>query len=122
MRTMSVINHLKLLLWKNYLLQVRHPWVTVIELIVPCLFVAMLAAIRLKVDFTYHSNHTEYERFDTYHIPEIKFGNNLIVPQWVVMYSPNSTRMEKIMKNVIFKLRRYAENGPFDVSVRRKFC
>jgi ATP-binding cassette subfamily A (ABC1) protein 3 len=119
---MSVINHLKLLLWKNYLLQVRHPWVTMIELMVPCLFVAMLAAIRLKVDFTYHSNHTEYERFDTYHIPEFKFGNRLIDPKWIVMYSPNTTRTEDIMNKMVVKLFKYTATGHFDSSIRRKFC
>jgi len=115
---MSVINHLKLLLWKNYLLQVRHPWVTVIELMVPCLFVAMLAAIRLKVDFTYHSNNTEYERIDIHHIPEFKLASNIISPEWIVMYSPNTTRIEEIMEKVVHKLRRYATYA----SVKRKFC
>jgi hypothetical protein len=90
-----------------------------IELMVPCLFVAMLAAIRLKVDFTYHSNHTEYERFDTYHIPEFKFGNRLIDPKWIVMYSPNTTSMEKIMGKVVSKLLAYTANGAW---VTRKFC
>jgi ATP-binding cassette subfamily A (ABC1) protein 3 len=118
MRTMSFINHLKLLLWKNYLLQLRHPWVTLIELMVPCLFVAMLAAIRLKVDFTYHSNHTEYESVNIYHIPEFRFGSNLIGSEWIVMYSPNTTRMEKIMDSLVFKLRGYTANS----WVKSKFC
>jgi len=108
---MSVIHHLRLLLWKNYLLQLRHPWMTVFELLIPCLFVAMLAAIRLKVDFTYHSNSTQYYSFDTFNIPEFKIGNqNLVIPEWIIMYSPNSSTIQPIMDSLSKKLRGYSKS------------
>ena len=110
---MAVISDLRLLLWKNYILQIRHPFVTIAELLIPCLFVAMLAAIRRKVDFTNHTNATIYEDFDTMNIPSMNFGSGITIPQWILMYSPNSSRINDIMEKVGHKLFIISQNTKF---------
>ena len=42
-------NKLKLLLWKNYLIQMRHKWQTVLELLLPVLFTLMLVVMRVVI-------------------------------------------------------------------------
>lgn len=39
----------RLLMWKNYLLQYRHPFQTVLEIAIPVLFSALLVLIRSLV-------------------------------------------------------------------------
>ena len=101
---MTVISDLKLLLWKNYILQIRHPIVTVAEILIPCALAAMLASIRRNVSFTDHTNATVYDSFGTYYVPEMKFGSGLSIPYWIVMYSPNTTRIEEIVESSTRKL------------------
>ncbi|XP_054158739.1 phospholipid-transporting ATPase ABCA3-like [Oppia nitens] len=99
---MSVINDLRLLLWKNFMLQIRHPVVTVVELLVPCLFVAMLAAIRIKVDYTIYDNTTVYNTFSLDNIPELKLDEQMRAPQWWILYAPNTTRVHDIIETRLY--------------------
>ena len=101
---MTVINDLKLLLWKNYILQIRHPIVTIAEILIPCLFAAMLASIRGKVEFTDHTNATVFDSFDTFNIPELKISSGMSIPYWIVMYAPNTSRIESIVEKATNKL------------------
>ena len=103
---MSVWRNLRLLLWKNYILQIRHPIMTITELLMPCLFVVMLAIIRLKVEFTKTSNATIYEDFDTNFIPKLQPVFSLLpaffMPR-IIIYSPNTSAINDLMPNVIFE-------------------
>ena len=40
----------RLLLWKNYILQKRHPSQTVVQILLPLIFVALLIAVRAYID------------------------------------------------------------------------
>ncbi|KAJ0177199.1 hypothetical protein K1T71_007208 [Dendrolimus kikuchii] len=45
-RKMSALNKLKLLIWKNFLLQRRHKWQTLFEILSPVIFALLLIVIR----------------------------------------------------------------------------
>jgi ATP-binding cassette, subfamily A (ABC1), member 3 len=106
---MNAFSYLRLLLWKNYLLQIRHPWVTVFEILIPCFFAAMLASIRIVVKATPHPNVTTYESFNFNHIPEIINANidEDISNEYVVLYAPNNSRADQVMLNVVQHLNAY---------------
>lgn len=44
------LDKLLLLIWKNFKLQIRHPWQTLIEILGPVVFCALLVLIRSLVD------------------------------------------------------------------------
>ena len=52
----------RLLLWKNYILQKRHPIQTVVQILLPILFVLLLLWIRLSAEPTHH-NKIVYQAF-----------------------------------------------------------
>lgn len=45
---------LKAMLWKNWLLKVRHPFVTCVEILLPTVIMLMLIAVRTRVDTRIH--------------------------------------------------------------------
>ena len=55
---------LSVLAWKNLLLQMRHPWVTLIELLIPAFLSAMLLIGRVQVEPTKISNITTWDEFE----------------------------------------------------------
>nr|XP_036860350.1 ATP-binding cassette sub-family A member 3 isoform X1 [Manis javanica]XP_036860351.1 ATP-binding cassette sub-family A member 3 isoform X1 [Manis javanica]XP_036860355.1 ATP-binding cassette sub-family A member 3 isoform X1 [Manis javanica]XP_036860356.1 ATP-binding cassette sub-family A member 3 isoform X1 [Manis javanica] len=59
-RRMAVLGQLKLLLWKNYILQKRKVLVTVLELLLPLLFSGILIWLRLKIQSENVPNATIY--------------------------------------------------------------
>ena len=101
---MSFLRHIKLLLWKNYVLQIRHPWVTVFEVVIPCLFVAAIATIRVQVKVTHYENSTFYESFDIYHVPNQTLQGNESSFNYITLYSPDNGTYSRIMDNVLNKL------------------
>lgn len=54
----------RLLMWKNFLLQYRHKFQTVAEILVPVLFSVILILIRSIVDPDLYPNKTTYNSFD----------------------------------------------------------
>ena len=106
---------LRLLLWKNYLLQIRHPFITVIELMIPVMFMATLSLIRLEVDYDKTSKPTIYHNFDIKHIPSDYLGQ-FKIPKWVVLYAPNTSKVNRLMAEVNKTL-----NTITDASFDRKY-
>ena len=99
------MRHIKLLLWKNYILQLRHPWVTLFEVIIPCLFVASIAIIRVQVEVTPYDNSTFYPSFDIYNVPNQTNPEDKSPFKYVILYSPENDTYPLIMQNVVDKLR-----------------
>lgn len=52
---------LKLLLWKNYTIQMRHKWQTLLELLIPVIFTAALVGIRVAIKPDDHPETTYYD-------------------------------------------------------------
>lgn len=59
----SNFDKFRLLMWKNFLIQYRHPIQTVLEIMVPVLFSVILILIRSIVDPDIYSNKTVYKPF-----------------------------------------------------------
>ncbi|KAL5708093.1 Phospholipid-transporting ATPase abca1 [Ranunculus cassubicifolius] len=51
---MSCRRQLKAMLWKNWLLKIRHPWSTFSEILLPTVVMLMLMIVRTRVDTTLH--------------------------------------------------------------------
>jgi len=105
---MSSFRHLRLLLWKNYLLQLRHPWVTIFEIGIPCLFVVMISMIRIAVEVTPYHNSTTYESFNILNVPNISTRSNT----YKVIYTPKNSPYQDVMKSVVLRLK--AINDTYD--------
>lgn len=56
----SKVKKLKLLLWKNFLIQRRHLMQTVFEIILPIIFASCLLVVRVMVDVEYHKEDRRY--------------------------------------------------------------
>ena len=108
---MSAFRHITLLLWKNAILQIRHPWVTAFEILIPCFFVAMLASIRTAVKVTHYEKSTDFPSFDIYHVPNITFPNRTI---YKILYAPNSSFTQDIVNQVQTKLTQLSQEDKFD--------
>lgn len=59
----SNFDKFRLLMWKNFLIQYRHPIQTVLEIMVPVLFSVILILIRSIVDPDIYSKNTVYKPF-----------------------------------------------------------
>ena len=58
---MAAFDQLKLLIWKNFILQKRRPIATAVELILPILFSCLLIVIRTQIDITKNPNITQWK-------------------------------------------------------------
>ncbi|XP_023222956.1 ATP-binding cassette sub-family A member 3-like [Centruroides sculpturatus] len=97
------LNHLYILLWKNFIQQYRHPFVTLLELIIPLLFSALVLWMRGEIKSLYIHEPTVYESFSVDSLPA-----NLTPStdtSGVVYFTPTSSHVVEIMKNVKNKLK-----------------
>ncbi|KAH9296105.1 hypothetical protein KI387_039693, partial [Taxus chinensis] len=69
------IRQLKAMLRKNWLLKIRHPWATFLEIILPTFVMLMLIAVRTRVDTKLHPTQP-YIREGMF----VKVGNSVISP------------------------------------------
>lgn len=86
-----------ILVWKNFKLQLRHPWITVIELILPALLIFILIIVRLTSPITVRKIETVFDSFDINFFPEEVF---LTSGNLSLYYSPKSDFLDKIMQDV----------------------
>lgn len=94
----------QLLMWKNYVLQKRSPWQTVIEIIAPIIFSILIVSLPFSVtdhDITY------YNKFDPGTI-----GTNLDT-ELSIYYTPNDDSVKEIMQ--IFESHNFKIQGFDDV-------
>lgn len=54
----------RLLMWKNFLIQYRHPVQTVFDIFAPVLFTILMILIRSEVDPEINRNNTYYKSFE----------------------------------------------------------
>lgn len=105
------LKQLALLLWKNTLLQKRSIISTILEILVPALFVIILLPIRTIVRSDLHPDDTVYDEFTINELPSSltpPFPSDLHIDQmtarvglWTFAYAPNNTDLVNgIMKNV----------------------
>ncbi len=98
---MSSFRQMKLLIWKNFLLQWRNPIVTLFEILIPCLFVAIIAIIRLGINVKPDEDGMTYSSFDFLHLPNI---TEPLQKKYRLIYAPNHDLNKKIMQNLIERL------------------
>lgn len=87
-----------LLFWKNVLLQRRHRLQTVIEIVVPVLFCALLVVIRSLVTADEIKKNTIFEPIDPFHMPEI----NTNVPPPLISDDVDLGHVEELICNFLF--------------------
>lgn len=88
---------LKLLLWKNVLLQARKPIATTIEILLPILFVAILLVIRLTTVTNEKPPQRNWNSFDlTSDLPPAVIGPR--TKKWKIAFAPDDARYVNIMK------------------------
>ncbi|XP_040297886.1 ATP-binding cassette sub-family A member 3 [Bufo bufo] len=119
---MAVLRQLLLLLWKNYVLQKRQVLVTLIELLLPLLFSAILIALRHRVNSENYPNSTTYQRVDFLALPSVFYTGG----PWQLAYVPsNSVAVQEIVstveKNLGIDIRAqgFRTEGEFENFVRR---
>ena len=97
-------HQLALLLWKNYILQKRKLWTTVLEIGLPTIFALILIFIRQKVDVTPISNYTTWETFDVDALPAKLCPSRPLCQHgfgpWRLFYSPKSPVTDRMMSTM----------------------
>lgn len=96
---MEKLRQFRLLLWKNWLLQLRQPVVTLFEVLLPTLFACLLIGFRSLVDYKYISTSTTFSPFTIDAFPHnltISRMNNPGLP-WELAYCPNISVTEDIV-------------------------
>jgi len=87
---MNVLGGIYLLLWKNFKLKLRHPWVLLLEIGVPCLFSAILAIVRVLIKFDHIDIVTKYK--------PLTVDNWLTIQNKTILYAPRSLRADSLME------------------------
>lgn len=88
-----------LLLWKNWLIQIRHPVQTIFEVLVPVLVCALVVLIRGYVNTNEFKTDTRYSAIDTNFIPkDILFAEQVNL---VMAYSPENSLLGSLVENVV---------------------
>ena len=105
------LKQLNLLLWKNYLLQKRSIIGTILEILVPALFVIILLPIRTIVRSDYHPDDSVFDEYTIDALPSsllppfnydddsLSFSSRAGL--WTFAYAPNNTDLvNRVMKKV----------------------
>ena len=93
---MSLVKKLRLLLWKNFLLQRRRPIATALEIILPVFIVLILLIIRITTIKPKEGPIYSFHPFEINRsIPVTTYRRN-----WAVAYAPNKSYYNTIMQNV----------------------
>ncbi|KAM3964391.1 LOW QUALITY PROTEIN: phospholipid-transporting ATPase ABCA3 [Aphomia sociella] len=99
---MSNFEKLKLLIWKNFLLQRRHKWQTIFEILSPVIFSLFLILVRCLVDPVSKPD-ISYPRFQpTYiNITGQNLGNLTSAKRGTLAFSPDNPLTRKATENAI---------------------
>jgi hypothetical protein len=99
--TTSAWNKFLLLSWKNWLIQLRHPIQTVVEILIPIFVCSFLLLIRALVEVQVVENEIRFSRIPvTTHVSPGILANTGIR---ALFYSPKNAVLDKIVKEVAYK-------------------
>ena len=93
------LKDIRLLLWKNFLIQYRHKIQSAFELFVPCFLVLIVVGFRLKIDAKRMPTGSVYTPLP---LNEINVGN---AKNFVLFYHPFNARNEMIIKETVQRLK-----------------
>lgn len=81
--------HLRLLVWKCYVIVVKRHWLAfVLELLAPAMVSLTLVFARHNMDFSSVNNVTHYEPFDVHSLPARFHVPPPSAPRWVLLFAP----------------------------------
>uniref|UniRef100_H2Z853 ABC transporter domain-containing protein n=1 Tax=Ciona savignyi TaxID=51511 RepID=H2Z853_CIOSA len=125
---MGAWDQFRLLFWKNFVLQKRRPFATVIELLLPLFFALLLVIIRQEIEVTNYPNVTTWSEFSVDNLPEFPYS---VVPDdehFNVAFMPNNSIAQNtathfisftgILPLVIEKLVSFASEDDFLIYVK----
>ena len=90
----------RLLTWKNWMIQYRHPIQTIVELAIPILCCSLLVLIRGLVEIS-ENREFRYEPMNTTFIDNILFRN---VDNLMLAYSPANPMLESVVRTAANQL------------------
>lgn len=114
----DALSDIRLLLWKNFLLQWRHPIMSLFELLLPCLLVFILSLFRGSVEVKLFPSITSYNSFP---LTKVELTQRASLPAKIsLMYTPLSTVNDRVIEEAVRNLE-MALAVPFTgESVRKK--
>lgn len=95
---MGSILHFFFLIWKNFKLQLRHRWITAIELIIPVFLMFLLILARLFYPVEKQEIETIFDAYDLNSLPPDFF--NTTTENVTLYYSPTSTFLDDLMQDI----------------------
>ncbi|XP_048270251.1 phospholipid-transporting ATPase ABCA3-like, partial [Bombus terrestris] len=98
----SALSDIRLLLWKNFKIQWRHPVQSLVELLLPCLLVFILSMFRGSVEVTYFPDATLYKNFHLTDVDSKLFPTN---STFAVMYTSDNKENGAIMAEAVQMLK-----------------
>ena len=87
-----------LLLWKNFKIQLRHPYQSLVELLLPCLLVFILTLFRRSVDVGVQRDPVIYRPFNLTDFETYNQSNQII------MFTPINNDIMQIMNETVSML------------------
>lgn len=116
---MAVWQQFGLLLWKNYIHQKRQFLVTVVEIVLPLLFSAILIILRQKVSFTIYPNATHYHSFPVNGLSgEVCFKDLAYVPANASVVRQIAEDVKESLKWCISSVRGFETEEQFEAFVK----
>lgn len=96
---MGSVLHIFFLIWKNFKLQLRHRWITAIELIIPVFLMFLLILSRIFYPVERQEVETVFDAYDLNSLPP-EFFNTTATKNISLYYSPTSTFLDDVMLDI----------------------
>lgn len=109
--TASAWDKFLLLSWKNWIIQIRHPIQTVVEVLVPIVVCTLVIVIRSLVDSAEYTDDFKYPSFSTESIGEVLQLQDV---NRFLAYSPRNAILESLVNNVATQLQLDPSVGSFN--------
>jgi ATP-binding cassette subfamily A (ABC1) protein 3 len=100
---MARLRQLRLLLWKNYILQFRRPIGTIVEIVIPILAMSVLIAIRVLLDNASDAGEQCFSTFDEQSVTKI-YPLDDLRPPLKIAYAPSTSSDVNWIMNKSFEI------------------